>query len=333
MSVDPRRPPPDGRANLHEGSVSPEGPRVIVGRAAERGLLEDLVLTAETGGGAAVLLGEPGMGKTALLGYARERALEHGDRVLAVRGTESEAVLPFAVIADLLLPMRELFGEVPPPQQLALEVCLALVPGPVPGVLAACAGALGVLSAAGESRPLVILVDDFQWVDPESAQILSFVARRLRGERVVVVIAVRDEPDAPSRGVELPTARLTGLSRRECGELAALNGAALSPRGSVPYPLLAPITSWLYATAGPAGSIGPNVPKRCAASAQPTGRTRKAPAVIPLRLCSQGRVSERRISPATPPDTARPPRSAGRPRPCRAGGRCGRRVPARRPHW
>lgn len=132
-------------------------------------------------GGAAVLVGEPGMGKTALLGYAHHRALERGVSVISVRGAESEVSLQFAAIADVLLPMRDLFGQVPARQRLALEDCLAIIPGPGSGGLAACAGTLGVLSAAADQRLLVILVDDFQWVDPQSAQILHFVARRLFG--------------------------------------------------------------------------------------------------------------------------------------------------------
>jgi DNA-binding CsgD family transcriptional regulator len=204
-----------------------EGVALIVGRARERRMLEDLVATGDTSG-AAVLVGEPGMGKTALLGYARQEALERGAAVIHLRGAESEALLPFAAIADLLLPMRDLFGEVPDRQRLALEACLALAPGPVNSGLAACAGALGVLSAAAGRRPLVILVDDFQWVDAQSAQILLFVARRLSGEQISFIGALRQEPDATLGWVELPTVTLAGLSQHECAELAARRGSALS---------------------------------------------------------------------------------------------------------
>ncbi|HEY3034258.1 MAG TPA: AAA family ATPase, partial [Streptosporangiaceae bacterium] len=114
------------------------GTRTIVGRERERRLLEELVATGQTQAAAAVLLGEPGMGKTSLLSYVHDRALERGAQVIGVRGAESEAMLPFAAIADLLLPMRNLFVELPAPQRLALEICLALAHGPGPGPLAAC---------------------------------------------------------------------------------------------------------------------------------------------------------------------------------------------------
>src|SRR4029077_10659222 len=95
------------------------------------------------------------------------------------RGEESEAVLAFATLADLLRPSREKFAELPQAQRQALEVCLALSAGPATGPLAVCAGALGVLASAADEKPLAVLVDDFQWVDPESRQILLVSARAL----------------------------------------------------------------------------------------------------------------------------------------------------------
>lgn len=83
-----------------ELGTAPASARNIVGRERERRLLEELVATGETRGAAAVLLGEPGMGRTSLLGYVHDRALERGAQVIGVRGAESEAVLPFAAIAD-----------------------------------------------------------------------------------------------------------------------------------------------------------------------------------------------------------------------------------------
>ncbi len=131
---------------------------------------------------------------------------------VTARGIESEAVLPFAAITDLLWPLREHFATLPAIQREALEVCLALSAGPPRGPLAACAGALGVLTAAADELPLVILVDDFQWLDAESAQILLFVARRLSDEPLAMVLAVRAEPDVAMPDTGLPILSLTGLS-------------------------------------------------------------------------------------------------------------------------
>lgn len=208
-------------------SVDSADSSLLVGRERERRLLGGLVTAVDGAGSAVVVLGEAGMGKTSLLACVEQEASRQGARVLRARGVESEAVLPFATIADLLLPLQEHFGRLPDTQREALEVCLALSHGPGPGPLAVCAGALGVLTAAAEERPLVVLVDDFQWLDAESAQILLFVARRLAVEHIVMVLAVRDEPDRSPRGADLPVLRLTGLSLGECAELALLWGSQL----------------------------------------------------------------------------------------------------------
>ena len=151
----------------------------FVGRSRERRLLHALVGSVSGGGASGVVLGEAGIGKTALL---RQVARATPDRVCWVRGVESEAVLPFAAAADLLARFQSTFGTLPCAQRQALEVALALADGPPPSPLAACAGALGALAAAGDEQPLVVLVDDLQWIDPESRQLMIFVARRLSTE-------------------------------------------------------------------------------------------------------------------------------------------------------
>src|SRR6266446_2394793 len=180
----------------------------LVGRGWERRLLDELIESVEGGGAVALIVGEAGAGKTALLSHVAEVASKRaGLRVLRACGEESEAVLAFAAIADVLLPLREKFAELPQAQRHALEVSLALSSGPAAGPLAACAGALGVLASAADEQPLAVLVDDFQWVDPESRQILLFAARRLAAEHVVMILAVRDEPGAqPRSGVCPPCA-------------------------------------------------------------------------------------------------------------------------------
>ena len=114
----------------------------LVGRVRERCLLDGLLESVEGGGAAALIVGEAGAGKTALLSHVAEVASKRaGLRVLRARGEESEAVLAFAAIADVLLPLREKFAELPQAQRHALEVCLALSSGPAAGPLAVCAGA------------------------------------------------------------------------------------------------------------------------------------------------------------------------------------------------
>jgi DNA-binding CsgD family transcriptional regulator len=170
------------------------------------------------------------MGKTSLLHFVADRANRNGAQVLTARGIESEAVLPFAAITDLLWPLQAHFAALPAIQREALQVCLALSAGPPRGPLAACAGALSVLTAAADQSPLVILVDDFQWLDAESAQILLFVARRLVDEPLAMVFTVRVEPDVPMPDTGLPMLSLTGLSTEECAQLAQAMKVTVSPQ-------------------------------------------------------------------------------------------------------
>lgn len=190
----------------------------FVGRERECRLLDGLVDASTTGGSAVVVVGEAGVGKTALLG--RVAATASTAQVRWIHGVESEVVLPFAAAADLLLPLGAHFDRLPDVQREALEICLALRPGAAGSPLAACAATLGVLASAGEQQPLLVLVDDFQWVDPPSQQILLFVARRLATERVVIVFAVREQPGIDRVPLNLPTLVLAGLSVAESRALA-----------------------------------------------------------------------------------------------------------------
>jgi DNA-binding CsgD family transcriptional regulator len=221
---------PHHRTKTFKDGYLDDNASVMVGREHEKHLLSGLVESLNVGGGAVVIHGEPGMGKTSLLGFVADCAKRGGARVLSARGIESEAILPFAGITDLLLPVQAHLATLPAIQREALEVCLALSARPPRGPLAACAGALGVLTAASDQSPLVILVDDFQWLDAESAQILLFVARRLVDEPLAMVLAVRVEPDVAMPDTGLPMLSLTGLSTEECAQLATGMGVALSPQ-------------------------------------------------------------------------------------------------------
>jgi DNA-binding CsgD family transcriptional regulator/tetratricopeptide (TPR) repeat protein len=206
----------------------------LVGREREQRLLDALAASVTGGGAAGVVIGEPGVGKTALLEHV---ARTSAARVTWVRGEESDASLPFAAASDLLHPFLDHLSVLPTAQRQALEVALALADHPSLGParpLAVCAGALGLLSAAGDRDPLVLLVDDLQWIDPESAQLITFVARRLSTERVVMLLALQDAmtidppPRLPPSLRDLPTLRLAGLSLSECQELATIHGYQVS---------------------------------------------------------------------------------------------------------
>ncbi|MFG2387003.1 AAA family ATPase [Streptomyces avermitilis] len=207
--------------------VTERGPsHELVGRERERGLIEDLLVAGESSGAALLLWGEPGIGKTTLLDYAAERA---GDSVLRARGIESETVLPFATLADLLMPHSFRFRELPGAQRTTLESCLALSAEPITNPYAACIGALNVLTAIGEEQPVVVLVDDLHWVDPSSQHVLLFIARRLSGVRAALAFTSNEDHGESNTGRSPATTQLAGLSAAECGALLRAVGQEVAP--------------------------------------------------------------------------------------------------------
>lgn len=198
-----------------------DGVQAPVGRDRECALLDGLLESLPDRGAALLLLGDPGIGKSTMLDHVARRARS---RVLRARGVESEAVLPYTVLADLLLPLRSYFAELPSTQRRALETCFALVEAEEPNPYAVCAGTLGLLAAAGEAEPLVLLVDDLHWSDPSSRQALQFVARRLATERVALVMAARPEPDDDVTWEGVPQLTIASLAEDDCRRLLERDG-------------------------------------------------------------------------------------------------------------
>jgi DNA-binding CsgD family transcriptional regulator len=195
-------------------------------RTSERNVLDRLLERAR-GGRSAVLVvrGEAGVGKTALVRYAARRAT--GFRLAEVVGVEAERELPFAGLHQLCAPLLDLMDALPEHQRAALGVALGLTAGGAPDRFLIALGALGLLSAAAERGPLLCLVDDVQWLDGATRQVLGFVARRLLAEPVAVVFAVRDPSTEPEL-TGLPELRLEGLGDEDARALLA---------GVVPGPL------------------------------------------------------------------------------------------------
>ena len=164
---------------------------LLLGREHECAAIDGLLGDACAGiGRALVVRGEPGIGKSALLGYAGRHAPMM--MVLSACGVEAESDLAFAGLHELLRPVLGYLGELPGAQSQALAGALGLAPSPQPDRLLISAAVLGLLAAAAEARPVLCLVDDAQWVDRPSADALVFAARRLRAERLAIVFAVRD---------------------------------------------------------------------------------------------------------------------------------------------
>ncbi len=191
---------------------------MLLGRDHERQEIGQVLAQARSGASAALaLVGEPGIGKTALLDYAASQAA--GMQLLRARGVESEAQIPFGSLLELIRPALVLLDQIPPPQAAALESALALRPGSAQDRFAVGAATLSLLAAYAEQDPVAVLVDDAQWLDGSSAQALLFAFRRLMADPVAVLVAVRDGEPSLLDGADLPTLRLSGLTSDEAAKL------------------------------------------------------------------------------------------------------------------
>jgi DNA-binding CsgD family transcriptional regulator len=193
---------------------------VLYGRDAERAEIGRLLDAArDSRSGALVLRGEPGIGKTALLLDARDRA---GDmHVLTARGVESESELPFAALHQLLRPALDHMEKLPVPQASALRSALGLEAGRAEERFLVFAACLSLLSEMAERRPVLCLVDDAHWLDRGSADALLFVTRRLDAEGIVMLFAAREGEVRRFDAADVPSLMLEGLEPDAAATLLA----------------------------------------------------------------------------------------------------------------
>ncbi|WP_202106983.1 AAA family ATPase [Agromyces seonyuensis] len=173
----------------------------LIGRRRERDRLDRVVASVRGGESRALVVrAAAGLGKTMLLDQLAERA--SGCRVLRVVGVESEMELALAGLQQLCGPIIDGIDALPEPQSLALGVALGLRAGPAADRFVLGLAVLGLLSNAAEAQPLICLIDDAQWLDQASSQVLAFVARRLHAESVAVVFAMREPVDERFAAIE-----------------------------------------------------------------------------------------------------------------------------------
>ena len=194
---------------------------MLVGREQERARIERLLGDARAGrSGALLLVGEAGIGKTALLEHARAEAAAAGMPVLRARGMQTETDIPFAGLSELLGPLLDRLDAIPPTQAAALRGALALGEATGGDRYAVMAGVLSLLAAAAEEQPLLALVDDCQWLDDSSLEALLFAGRRLGAEGIVLL--------GSYRGGSVPIG--PWLERLEIGPLGPEEARALLER-------------------------------------------------------------------------------------------------------
>ena len=204
---------------------------VLVGRPAERETLGGLLARASEGySGALVLRGEAGVGKTALLDQTVAAATAAGMQTARLTGVEPETQLGYAGLHRFLLPFAGQLERLPVPQRDALRNTFGLVAGPPADRFLVALAVLTLLADVASAVPVVCVVDDVQWLDPESVTVLGFVARRLYAERVVLLLAAREPAGELSALAGLPELAVGGLDEDAAMELlASLGPGSLSP--------------------------------------------------------------------------------------------------------
>ncbi|WP_345046361.1 helix-turn-helix transcriptional regulator [Streptomyces rameus] len=184
-----------------------------------RAAIADLIAAARSGrGGAVVVRGEAGIGKTTLLRHVLDAQV--GLRVLWVNGAEFEADFAYAAVHQLTRPLHDRIGRLPARQGNDLSVAFGLGEGSAPSQFAVALGVLGLLSEAAGESPVVCVVDDAQWLDRASAQVLAFAARRIGAEPIALVFGLRD-PHGVDELDGLPELKLSGLSDQAARDLLA----------------------------------------------------------------------------------------------------------------
>ncbi|SEQ82683.1 Predicted ATPase [Lentzea xinjiangensis] len=193
--------------------------RALLGRETERRALAALVEQATSGsGGAVVVLGAPGIGKSALVAEAAARAASRGTQVVTAVGVESEEHVPCAGLHQLVHRLRDGIDDLPGPQRAALRAAVGLADEAVPDLYLVGLAALTLLSDAAVRAPLLVVVEDAHWMDRASLDVLGFVARRIESDPLALIAVTRDL-DGRLSGAGLPVLHLKPLTDEVSSEL------------------------------------------------------------------------------------------------------------------
>jgi DNA-binding CsgD family transcriptional regulator len=200
----------------------------LIGRDAELHMLGELIDGAWEAGAALVLLGEPGVGKSELVSAVADMGRSAGFQVLETAGVESETRMPFAGLHQMLRPLRESIESLPARQRDALLVAFGEAEGPTPEPFPVALATLNLLADAATQRPVLLAIDDVQWLDRASHDVVTFVARRAGPDAIVVVGAVRRPHTGP-----FVTA---GLPELDVAPIEDASARALIARGAADVP-------------------------------------------------------------------------------------------------
>jgi DNA-binding CsgD family transcriptional regulator len=185
----------------------------LVGRASEILVVESLLAGIADGGGSLLVLGDPGIGKSALVEAGSRRAADGGIRVLACTGVPSETQFSFAGLHQLLRPVLANADNLPRGQRDALLTALGVAEGPAPAMPMVGLAALELLTGLAECTPLLVVAEDVHCLDLSTCGVLAFLGRRLGADAVGLLVTAREAEldDNPLAGAALPELRLGPL--------------------------------------------------------------------------------------------------------------------------
>ena len=201
----------------------------FLGRADEQCLLESLLDEVTVRGQALVLRGEPGIGKSRLLSVAACEARQRGMTVLTATGVESEAQLPFAGLHQMLRPIRARAIEMPPIQREALDAAFGLTDGVAFEPFRIAMAALDLISEVATDAAVLLAIDDAHWLDEPTADVLTFIARRIESDPVLLLAAIRDGYPTRFADAGLPEHRLSPLDETTAAVLLDAAAPDLRP--------------------------------------------------------------------------------------------------------
>jgi DNA-binding CsgD family transcriptional regulator len=200
----------------------------IVGREREQEVLSGFVTAA--GGRALVLQGDTGVGKSALLEHVADLASGEKHRVIRAAGVEAESELPFAGLHQFLYPLLPYIDRLDDSHREVFDVVFGRSEGPPPSVMTLGIAVLDLLSLAASQKPLLLVLDDGQWLDTSSTEVCGFVGRRLTGSSVRLVVGLRSDVPSGFDTAALPQLPVTTLSEKASEQLLDMHHPGLAPQ-------------------------------------------------------------------------------------------------------
>jgi len=200
----------------------------LVGRDRELAIVDSTLASISEHGSSAIIRGEPGIGKSAVLVETGRRAAVRGIRVLKTAGSQAEANLPFAGLHQLLRPVLGGLDSLPAAHRQALRAAFGLVDVAAPDIFRIALAALELIAESAAQAPLLLIAEDAHWLDRATVDVLAFVARRLHSDPIVLVIAIRDGYESVLEDVGSVELRLERLDDTNAARLLDAHAPDLS---------------------------------------------------------------------------------------------------------